>query len=713
MSFICINKMKGASHLPLRWVLVIPFLLQLSATVGLTGWVSWRNSHQAVNDVARQLRLEVSGRIQQKLKDFLALPHYINQTTADAVIRGEIWPLSPNSEMYFSQQAQQYPFTSYIYFGSSENGAFIGASPAKPIQISIGDPSNAFRIEYFSVDKLGKRDQKLSQDSDPYDSRTRPWFQEAIQKGKPVWSEIYPDSTFPFLVITASQPVFDPQQHLVGVAAVDLYLNDISQFLQSLTVGKTGQTFILEPSGLVIANSSPDLPFRRASEDRPPERIHAQESTNPVIQAAFSSVIKQGVNLETVQEVQVEVANQKQFVQIVPYQDQLGINWQIWVVLPENDFLAQIQKSNQQTVLLSLLTLGLALILGIVTARWLSQPITCLSLAAEAIAGGNLKKSLPPSPISELDRLGSAFNQMAQQLAASFQALTESNQTLEHQVTQRTHELQVANQEIKLLYERLQQENLRMSSELEITRRLQEMILPREDELKAIPDLDIAGFMQPATEVGGDYYDILTHNGRVKIGIGDVTGHGLESGVLMIMAQTAVRALTAVQESDPIRFLTALNTAVYGNLQRMSSEKNMTLVLLDYDRGQLSIVGQHEEIIVVRHKGNVERIDTIDLGFPIGLEADISPFVTCAELSLHEGDIVVLYTDGITEAENSHREYYGLERLCEIARHHSLESAATIRAAIIQDLRAFIAQHKVYDDVTLLVIKKRLASVDS
>ncbi|PZU91273.1 MAG: hypothetical protein DCE90_19825 [Pseudanabaena sp.] len=285
-------------------------------------------------------------------------------------------------------------------------------------------------------------------------------------------------------------------------------------------------------------------------------------------------------------------------------------------------------------------------------------------------------------------------------------SLQELNQRLENRVEERTEALKFANTEITYLNERLQKENLRMSSELELTRRLQQMILPKDEELEEIKELDIAGFMEPSTEVGGDYYDVLAQNGRIKIGIGDVTGHGLESGVLMIMAQTAVRTLNALQEKDPTRFLSALNTTMYENVRRMNSDKNMTLLLLDYFQGKLSIVGQHEEVILVRANGDVECIDTNDLGFPIGIEADISAFIMQVHIDLAIGDVVVLYTDGITEAENSDRQLYGLGRLCQIIKQNAKHSAQLICEAIIQDLKKFIGGFRVYDDITLVAVKK-------
>ena len=262
--------------------------------------------------------------------------------------------------------------------------------------------------------------------------------------------------------------------------------------------------------------------------------------------------------------------------------------------------------------------------------------------------------------------------------------------------------------EITRLNEKLQAENLRMSAELEVTRRLQEIILPRDRELNQIKDLEIAGFMEPAAEVGGDYYDVLQQDdGRVKIGIGDVTGHGLESGILMLMTQTAVRTLWESNETDPIKFLAALNRTIYKNVERMNSDKNMTLVLLDYQDGVLTLSGQHEEIIVVRSGGIVELIDTIDLGFPIGLESDIGDFLAKTEVRLNPGDGVILYTDGITEAENKQKKQYGLERLTKVVSLNWQLAAAEMRQAVITDLRQHIGEQKVDDDITLLVLKQK------
>ena len=264
-----------------------------------------------------------------------------------------------------------------------------------------------------------------------------------------------------------------------------------------------------------------------------------------------------------------------------------------------------------------------------------------------------------------------------------------------------------AHAEIVTLNQQLKSENLRMGAELAVTRRLQEMVLPREAELQAILPLDIAGFMQSAEEVGGDYYDVVQHNGKIRIGIGDVTGHGLESGVLMLMAQTAVRTLIANGEEDPIKLLNTINKTLYDNTRRMKSHKNMTLSLLQYEMGVLNLSGQHEDMIVLRTDGAIESIDTFDLGFPLGLEKDISAFVAQTNIQLNPEDVAVLYTDGITEAMNMQKEQYGLDRFHQVLQNNRDRSAIEIQQQVIFDVMEFIGEQRVFDDITLLILKRR------
>ncbi|MEG4083035.1 PP2C family protein-serine/threonine phosphatase [Microcoleus sp. POL10_C6] len=366
----------------------------------------------------------------------------------------------------------------------------------------------------------------------------------------------------------------------------------------------------------------------------------------------------------------------------------LNSSFELWdKTLNELNFL--LQKRSDSFVakkriisIVVLITLALVIYLFVSFYRSVMQTVFVLNEAAKKMASGNLDHKIILDNRDELGQVVGAFNKIADALVG-------------------------ANQKITVLNDRLKAENMRMSAELDVTRKIQQMLLPKDRELNEVVGLDIAGFMEAAEEVGGDYYDVLQHKGRVKIGIGDVTGHGLESGVLMIMVQTAVRTLLAYNEPDPVRFLSAINSVIYDNVQRMKSDKNATLALLDYEEGMLKLSGQHEEMIVVRCNGSVERFDTIDLGFPIGLDVDIDEFVAEKIVHLRSGDVVVLYTDGITEAKNMDKVLYGLKRLIEVVEINWQRSAAEIRQAVIKDVRWHIGEQKVFDDITLLVLKQK------
>ncbi|WP_442927869.1 PP2C family protein-serine/threonine phosphatase [Microcoleus sp. A003_D6] len=178
--------------------------------------------------------------------------------------------------------------------------------------------------------------------------------------------------------------------------------------------------------------------------------------------------------------------------------------------------------------------------------------------ASKKMASGNLDHKIILDNRDELGQVVGAFNKIADALV-------------------------FANQEITVLNDRLKAENMRMSAELDVTRKIQQMLLPKDLELNEVVGLDIAGFMEAADEVGGDYYDVLQHEGRVKIGIGDVTVHGLESGVLMIMVQTAVRTLLAYNEPDPVRFLSAINSVIYDNV----GSPELVVIILSNQKNKL------------------------------------------------------------------------------------------------------------------------------
>ena len=207
-------------------------------------------------------------------------------------------------------------------------------------------------------------------------------------------------------------------------------------------------------------------------------------------------------------------------------------------------------------------------------------------------------------------------------------------------------------------------EQQRMHRELEIATRLQMSILPKAPR---VPGLEIAARMQPADEVGGDYYDVLPIDGGGWIGIGDVAGHGLTAGVVMMMIQGIVSSLVRERpDASPSDLVSALNRVLYENIHdRLAQDEHVTLTLLHYEpSGKVRFAGAHEEMIVCRAAGGPsERVQTP--GTWVGAIPDVSKVTSDGALELRAGDLLVLYTDGVIQAMNASGEQFGMDRLCQ------------------------------------------------
>ncbi len=381
--------------------------------------------------------------------------------------------------------------------------------------------------------------------------------------------------------------------------------------------------------------------------------------------------------------------------------------WYTILEIPTQSLVRDMDDVAFWILLVGVLFAFLVLVVSLFISKRYAQSIQELVSSATMITDGNLDAPILVKQKDEIGVLAQHFSRMREAVREKIVDLQTLNDELDLRVEERTSELAQANREITYLNERLQAENLRMEAELDVTRRLQQMLLPSDIELQAIEKLDVVGYMKPAEEVGGDYYDVLFEDGRVKIGIGDVTGHGLESGVVMLMLQTAIRTLLISGETDPVRFWNILNRTLYKNIQRMRVDRCLFATVMDYNEGQLYLSGQHEQVIVLRVNGSLEVINTIDLGIPVGFIPEITGFINGVLVKLEPGDVVILYTDGVVEAENVKGEFYGLERLCTVVRRCTGMASRQILDTIVGDVHQFIAAASYLDDIAVVVLKQR------
>jgi sigma-B regulation protein RsbU (phosphoserine phosphatase) len=237
--------------------------------------------------------------------------------------------------------------------------------------------------------------------------------------------------------------------------------------------------------------------------------------------------------------------------------------------------------------------------------------------------------------------------------------------------------------------------------DLEIARRIQTSILPRRVDVEGI---EISAGMVPAEAVGGDYYDVLPVAGGCWIGIGDVAGHGLGAGLIMVMIQSMVMTLVRANEkASPREVVTMLNRLLHENIRgRLNQDDHVTFCLLRYGGdGQVTFAGAHEEILLWRTNGKVERIAT--KGTWLGAVRDIEKVTEDQTLQLHPGDLMILYTDGLIEARNEAGKPFGFERLAELVERHRTDSAHLLQRQILARLRRWRARNE--DDVTVIVVR--------
>ncbi|MFW6358967.1 MAG: SpoIIE family protein phosphatase [Chroococcales cyanobacterium] len=691
---------KLSPNLPLRTILIVPFVLQIFTTVGVVGYLSFKNGQAAVDNLANQLMDEVGERIQQNLASYLEVPHTVNRINLNAIRLGYLQMSDLEDwEKHLLLQVQEYPNITFVGVGNENNQYRSGEKLEDgTLRINVADDFTNYNFYSYNTDNEGKRT-TIALMIEPYRLTERPEYQASIKAGKPSWTPVFVSFLEPTLLISGAEPVYDDNNQVQGIVISSLRLDRIGEFLNKLEISQSGQVFITDRQGTLLATSTSEKPFRSQNGER--TLFKAQDSQDLLTQSVANFLVDEFDNLSqvsTYQQWRVRFEDERFYLKIVPFQDDKGLDWLITILVPESDFMGQIQANTRITIVLCSTALIVAIAIGILTARWVTKPLLRLNQAAKAIAKGEWNKTVSLHRRDELGQLAESFNWMANQLRELFE-------TLEDKVQERTAELANANEQISKLNEKLKEENIRMSAEINVARQIQKMILPKSEELD-IEGLDIAGFMQPADEVGGDYYDVLSANGVVTIGIGDVTGHGLESGLLMVMTQVAIRTLKEIHETNPVSFLDTLNQTIYKNVKRMNSDRNLTLAILNYAEGKLSISGQHEEVILVRSNGEIERIDTLDLGFPIGLDNNITAFIDQVSVTIEPGEGVVVYTDGITEAENVTRQYYGIERLCQVIRENWQTSAQEIQDAVINDVRDFIGQQKIFDDITLVVLKR-------
>ncbi|MEL7036493.1 MAG: PAS domain S-box protein [Cyanobacteria bacterium J06592_8] len=444
------------SQVSLRTFLTVPFLLQMWLIVGLTGYLSWRNSEKAVNQLIIDLQNEVSDRIEQKLLSFIKTPKTVTEINEKEILLGDL-DLKNISQLqrHIWQQIQIFDRVEFIQFGTAD-GNYIGISSVKNPLLKI-DIKNQERNEFiysYQLDHQGNIEKPLASSEKPYDPRIRPWYQAAIQANQPIWVDPYNSFDNQSLSLTFVRPLRNNQNQIIGVTGADVSFQEFHQFLERQKLGKSGQIFIIDRQGFLIASST--LESVVIIQDRKAIQKKAAQSGDSVMTASIEHLVKKFGEISQIEgEHQLTFIDkgEEQFLQVVPFQDEYNLNWLIVVVVPESDFMEEIYANTRTTILICFGALGVAVAIGILSSRQLTKPIIRLSQAAKELSNGNWNQTIKSHRVIELNILSNAFNQMSEELQHSYQQLEEYSHSLEQKVDERTQELKQSEQKFATAFQ--------------------------------------------------------------------------------------------------------------------------------------------------------------------------------------------------------------------------------------------------------------------
>lgn len=423
---------KGIKGVSLRLLIVVPFVAHILGAVVIVGYLSLRNCQDTVDQLANQLTDKVSNAIDNHLDSYIKIPQQINQLNTEAIAAGTL--NINNAEHHLLKQMQIFNASQISY--KLITGEFIEVSrlPAGGIALKTTDLKNKNKIYSYTIDSQGNNRQLIK--IDDYKLHLQA---DTIKTTKPNWSQVYrsEEAGNPSIAISANSPIYDRQQQIIGVTSSELALENINKFLRDLEISRTGQVFIIERNGSLVASSSDEKLLTSNN-----SRLNAANSKDRIIQATATYLQQKFGDFSAIkdsQKVEFERGHDLQVVRVEPWRDNYGLDWLIVVVVPENDFMAQVHANAQVILILGLVALFTATSLGLTISRWIIRPIHRLSAASQAIASGDLDQNVDFKSVNELGVLSQSFNQMASQLKESFEQL-------ETRVEERTVELNQSKQ---------------------------------------------------------------------------------------------------------------------------------------------------------------------------------------------------------------------------------------------------------------------------
>ncbi|BBC23877.1 multi-sensor hybrid histidine kinase [Pseudanabaena sp. ABRG5-3] len=407
--------------------MLLAFVVQIFGAVGLVAYLSYRSGQESVTKLASRLNKEISTRVTEKTTTYLQALDQVNKNNISAFRRG-MWSFddfsSQERQAWEQMQLNSLSPITIIGFGTP-SGGHRAVELLHDGSFSIrAAPNGGGKYQTFTTNPDGSPAQATQTDT-YFDSRQRPWFQVAVKQKKAAWTDVYPHIYTGELLVAFAEPIYDLKNgDLLGVTYGIRSLEEISRFLRSIDL-KSGSVFIMERDQTLVATSSmSQKPYQSLQNIKDQKLLKAIDSNNLQIRVAAKYLHDRFgdlANIRQLEQLDFEINGDRQIAQAVPIRDRNGLEWVIVVVIPESEFMADIQANRLWTILLCGITLIVATGISLITTHWITAPILRLSQASKAIASGNWQEILSEhNVINEIGILSRAFSQMAEQVKQSF-----------------------------------------------------------------------------------------------------------------------------------------------------------------------------------------------------------------------------------------------------------------------------------------------------
>ncbi|MFL0168143.1 sensor domain-containing diguanylate cyclase [Candidatus Clostridium helianthi] len=423
---------KGIGFKSIRNAFIVPFIAPIVIALVFVTITLMNGSQRAVDSVLREMSQSMLQQVKIQLDNRFSEANKLNEIHIDSFKAGFL-NLDDQSgrERYFVSLLKNFNDVAMTYVGLKD-GSFYGARRTIDgnIQVVRNNKMTKGSSEYYSTSENGEG-LFFVEKFDDFDPRTRPWYIKAVSNESSSFSDIYNHFVFKEPTITVSTPIYENNE-LIGVFGVDYLLTWLGKTLNSLPIGKSGQIFVVNSNNQLVASSSDEKIFK--IEDGKSQLIKAEESENKIIR----KTIELSENLPESKLINFDVNEEKYYANSESFEKN-GVEWRIYIVLSEADFLSEMNYTIRKTEMFNILFILLFLVFGFWIARRITKPIVNLNASAKALTEGTFKYVDHENRQDELGQLTKSFNIMGSQLTGLVA-------NLEMQVAERTRELEERNE---------------------------------------------------------------------------------------------------------------------------------------------------------------------------------------------------------------------------------------------------------------------------